>query len=81
MLYTLIFLVALLIIVVVLNRRLLARGLGMGGSPCDWSRIHGRDREGRRAWFCPACGREELVEGTGPPPDCGARIGGRAPPP
>jgi len=65
----LLFLVALLAVVVALNWRTL---FGTG-RPCDWSRIHPRDRDGRRAWFCTACGREELVNGKDPPTVCGAK--------
>lgn len=64
------FLIALLAVVVWLNRHALARLLGMNPAPCAWSRVHARDREGRKAWFCPSCGREELVEGGAPPPNC-----------
>lgn len=70
----LLFLIALLVVVAWLNRDTIARVLGRPVKPCAWSRIHARDREGRKAWFCPSCGREELVEGSDPPPDCGAVI-------
>jgi len=69
-------LVALLAVVVALNWRLLATRLGFSVPACHWHRLDQRDREGRRAWFCPVCRREELVEGRGPPPDCGARTKG-----
>jgi hypothetical protein len=65
------FLIALLAIVVVLNWRFLAASFGWKTKPCDWSRNHARDRDGRKAWFCPSCGREEFVTGKAPPPDCG----------
>jgi hypothetical protein len=68
----LIFLVTLLAVVVLLNWRFLAASFGKGGSACDWSRIHQRDRDGKKAWFCPSCGREAFMAGKGPPPDCGA---------
>lgn len=70
----LIFLVALLGVVVALNWRLVAARLGFRVKPCEWHRLHERDRDGRCAWFCPACGREELIDNSAPPPDCGARI-------
>jgi hypothetical protein len=73
MMMPLLFLLALLLIVVVLNWRFLAARFGLGGSPCDWSRIQSRDRNGQNAWFCPACGHEELADGRDPPADCGAR--------
>ena len=72
---SLIFLVALLAVVVALNWRLLAAKFGGRVSACDWHRIEQRDREGRRAWFCAACGRAELTDGRNPPPDCGAKLG------
>lgn len=71
---SLIFLVCLLVVWVALNWRLLASQFGWRVVACDWSRIPTRDREGRTAWFCPACGREELTEGPRPP-DCGATVG------
>ncbi|HUF87783.1 MAG TPA: hypothetical protein VMM59_10415 [Thermohalobaculum sp.] len=71
----LIFLVLLLAIVVLMNWRVLASRLGWRMRACDWHRVHKRDRDDRRAWFCPACGREELVPGKRPPADCGARLG------
>jgi hypothetical protein len=73
----LLFLLVLLAGVVVLNWRFLAASFGLSTSPCDWSRIIERDRNGQSAWFCPNCGHEELVSGEGPPPDCGATDGGR----
>lgn len=72
---SLIFLILLLVVVVGLNWRRLALLLGFRVKACDWHRVRKLDREGRKAWFCPACRREELVEGTAPPPDCGARVG------
>ncbi|HSF94444.1 MAG TPA: hypothetical protein VLA52_05400 [Thermohalobaculum sp.] len=73
----LLFLVTLLAVVVILNWRTLSGAFGAAGKPCDWSRIHPRDRDGKQAWFCPACQREELVSGKGPPTLCGARAGDR----
>lgn len=72
---SLIFLILLLALVVGLNWRLLAARFGWRVRACDWHRVETLDRDGRKAWFCPACRRQELQEGTGPPPDCGARIG------
>ncbi len=66
----LIFLIALLAVVVVLNWRFLAASFGTSRKPCDWSRIHSRDRNGEKAWFCPACGNEKFIRGDRPPPDC-----------
>lgn len=74
---SLVFLILLLMVVVGLNWRLLASRFGWRVRACNWQRVHKQDREGRRAWFCTACGRSEFVEGKGPPPDCGAKIGGR----
>ena len=67
---SLVFLIVLLICVVALNWRFLAASFGFGGTRCDWWRIDGRDRDGRRAWFCRTCQAEALVDGNGPPPDC-----------
>jgi hypothetical protein len=74
----LIFLIVLLAVVVLLNWRFLAASFGWGKSACSWSRIHQRDRDGKSAWYCTACQREEFVIGRGPPPDCGARQDGSA---
>lgn len=68
----LLFLLVLLAVVVALNWRFLAASFGFRRRPCDWSRIQSRDRDGQRAWFCPACGREEFISGKGPPTDCKA---------
>jgi hypothetical protein len=73
----LLFLLTLLAVVVALNWRFLAASFGLSGRPCDWSRVHQRDRDGQNAWFCPTCGHEEFVSGEGPPPDCGAADDGR----
>ncbi|HUS53243.1 MAG TPA: hypothetical protein VMY41_04460 [Thermohalobaculum sp.] len=73
----LLFLLALLTALVVMNWRFLSGAFGIGGRPCDWSRLHSRDRNGQNAWFCPACGHEEFVTGKGPPTDCGAADDGR----
>lgn len=73
----LVFLLALLAVVVILNWRLLAAPFGVDGSACDWQRVHQRDRDGRRAWFCTHCKHEVLVLGSAPPPECGARLSGR----
>lgn len=70
----LVFLVVLLVGIVALNWRLLAARFGGRPPACDWSRIPERDREGKRAWFCPSCRREALTDG-GRPDDCGARFG------
>jgi hypothetical protein len=70
------FLIALLAALVAMNWRVLAAAFGGHPSACQWSRIHARDREGLRAWFCPSCGREEFVDGGSQPPDCGARLDG-----
>jgi hypothetical protein len=59
----LIFLLALLAVVVALNWRFLAASLGLKRRPCNWSRVHSRDRNGKIAWFCPECGREKFVKG------------------
>ena len=67
-------LVAILAVVVALNWRMLAARLGWRTSPCAWSRVRKRDQEGRKAWYCPVCGREELIEGNARPPDCGAKL-------
>ncbi len=69
----LLFLIMLLIAVVVLNWRFLAMRFGFGHDRCEWWRIDGRDRDGKKAWFCRTCQDEVLVEGSGPPPDCGRR--------
>ena len=68
---SLLYLLALLALVVGLNWRLIAARFGRPAKPCAWSRIPERDREGRKAWFCPACRREELTTGRRPP-DCAA---------
>lgn len=70
----LVYLIMLLLVVVALNWRLLAGRYGRRGSrTCQWSRLPEHDRDGRRAWFCPSCRHEVLVQGRRPPPDCGAR--------
>lgn len=74
---SLIFLLCLLVLWIGLNRKLLASRFGWRVRACEWSRIPTRDREGEKAWFCPSCGREALVEGSARPPDCGATFGGR----
>jgi len=71
----LMFLIALLVCVVALNWRFLAARFGMDSTPCDWWRVDTRDDGGRKAWFCRACQREEIVDGDKPPPDCDRRIG------
>lgn len=70
---SLFYLVALLAVVVALNWRFLQSRYGRGGSPCAWSRVAARDRDGRRAWFCPSCRREVLMDSRARPPDCGLR--------
>ncbi|MDH3667600.1 MAG: hypothetical protein OEN23_11780 [Paracoccaceae bacterium] len=72
----LIFLIVLLIAVLAMNWRFLKAGLGFSGAACNWSRIDGRDQNGRKAWFCTTCRREEWVEGSDPPPECGKRFNG-----
>ena len=72
----LLFFILLLVIVVGLNWRLLAARFGWRVTACDWQRVHKHDSENARAWFCAACGRSETIEGPGPPPDCGRKIGG-----
>ena len=67
----LLFLLVLLAVVVVLNWRFLTASFGLSEKPCNWSRIHSRDRNGQKAWFCPTCGNEEYVSGKEPPPICG----------
>ena len=73
---SLIFLLALLVLIVAFNWRMLAARFGGHPSACAWSRIPERDHEGKRAWYCPSCRRETLTDG-GRPADCGARIGRR----
>lgn len=64
---SLIFLLALLSLWVWLNRH----RLGLASRPCDWSRIHERDRDGEAAWFCPSCRMETHTKDGKPPTVCG----------
>ena len=72
------FLITLLAAILIMNWRFLSASFGFKGVACAWSRIDTRDEGNQRAWFCPACRREERVNGDTPPPDCGKRFNERA---
>ncbi len=62
----LIFLIALLAVVVYLNRDM----LGFGGNKCDWNGADQIGEDGSRKWVCNRHGTMVVTKDGSIPPDC-----------
>jgi len=67
----LIFLIALLAVVVYLNRGM----FGFGGTGCDWIGADQSNEDGSRKWMCNRHGTIVVTEDGSIPPDCEPRSG------